>query len=91
MRLDKFLKNARLIKRRPLAKDVCEQGRVFINGQKAKASSQVQEGDELMLRFTQKILTVTVEKLLQTSKKDDAEKMYSIKAEEIASSSEEKE
>jgi len=54
MRLDKFLKVSRLIKRRTLAKEVADKGRIAINGQIAKASSNVKIGDELEIRFGQK-------------------------------------
>lgn len=55
MRLDKFLKVSRLIKRRTLAKEVADQGRISINGNQAKASSDVKPGDELTVRFGQKL------------------------------------
>ena len=58
MRIDKFLKVSRLIRRRTLAKQVADQGRVDINGKVAKASSVVKEGDEVAIRFGQKIVTV---------------------------------
>lgn len=56
MRLDKFLKVSRLIKRRTLAKEVADQGRITINSKVAKASSSVKAGDELAIRFGQKKL-----------------------------------
>ncbi|MDA7028374.1 RNA-binding S4 domain-containing protein [Bacillus sp. CLL-7-23] len=82
MRLDKFLKVSRLIKRRTLAKEVADQGRILINGQKAKASSDVKAGDELVVRFGQKLVTVTVDELKDTTKKDEAASMYTILKEE---------
>ncbi|NPC94954.1 RNA-binding S4 domain-containing protein [Bacillus sp. WMMC1349] len=82
MRLDKFLKVSRLIKRRTLAKEVADQGRILINGQKAKASSDVKAGDELVVRFGQKLVTVTVNELKDTTKKDEATSMYTILKEE---------
>ncbi|ADH97610.1 RNA-binding S4 domain protein [[Bacillus] selenitireducens MLS10] len=82
MRLDKFLKVSRLIKRRTMAKEVADQGRVSINGQKAKASSTVQEGDELKVEFGQKIVTLTVDRLKEAVKKDEAQTMYTIVSEE---------
>jgi ribosomal 50S subunit-recycling heat shock protein len=85
MRLDKFLKVSRLIKRRTLAKEVSDQGRISINGMTAKASSTVKVGDELTIRFGQKMVTVKVEKLLETTKKDEAAGMYSIIKEERVS------
>lgn len=82
MRLDKFLKVSRLIKRRTVAKEVCDQGRIFINGQKAKAGSVVKEGDELTIRFGQKIVTAKVERIQETTKKEAAAEMYTILKEE---------
>ena len=51
MRVDKFLKNSRLIKRRTVAKEACENGRVFVNDKQAKAGSEVSEGDVIIIRF----------------------------------------
>ncbi|MGE7916156.1 RNA-binding S4 domain-containing protein [Lysinibacillus xylanilyticus] len=82
MRLDKFLKVSRLIKRRTLAKEVADQGRITINGKIAKASSAVKAGDELAIRFGQKIVTARVEELRDTVKKEDASKMFTILKEE---------
>ncbi|TKI65534.1 RNA-binding S4 domain-containing protein [Lysinibacillus mangiferihumi] len=82
MRLDKFLKVSRLIKRRTLAKEVADQGRITINGKVAKASSSVKVGDELAIRFGQKIVTARVEELRDTVKKEDAAKMFTILKEE---------
>ncbi|WP_099353511.1 RNA-binding S4 domain-containing protein [Fredinandcohnia onubensis] len=82
MRLDKFLKVSRLIKRRTLAKEVADQGRILINGIAAKASSNVKIGDELRIRFGQKIVTVKIEDLQETTKKEDANKLYSVVKEE---------
>lgn len=78
MRLDKFLKVSRLIKRRTLAKEVCDQGRVMINGQVAKSSSTVKPEDLLTIRFGTKWITVRVEKLLDTTKKEAAAEMYTL-------------
>ncbi len=82
MRLDKFLKVSRIIKRRSIAKEVSDQGRIKINGKESKASTDVKIGDILEIRFGQKILTVRVEKLLETTKKDEAAGMYSLIKEE---------
>lgn len=82
MRLDKFLKVSRLIKRRTLAKEVADQGRIMINGQVAKASSVIKVDDELMIRFGQKIVTAKVNELKETTKKEDAVNMYTIVREE---------
>jgi ribosomal 50S subunit-recycling heat shock protein len=82
MRLDKYLKVSRIIKRRTLAKEVADSGRVSINGLEAKASSKVKVGDELTLKFGQKILTVKVEAISENAKKADADQLYSIVSEE---------
>ncbi|MED4602912.1 RNA-binding S4 domain-containing protein [Paenibacillus validus] len=82
MRLDKFLKLSRLIKRRTVAKDVSEQGRVWINGREAKPSSTVKVGDELTVQFGQKLVTVRVELLSESTRKEDAAKMYTLLKEE---------
>ncbi|CAM5212412.1 Ribosomal 50S subunit-recycling heat shock protein OS=Ureibacillus acetophenoni OX=614649 GN=SAMN05877842_12334 PE=4 SV=1 [Ureibacillus acetophenoni] len=82
MRLDKFLKVSRLIKRRTLAKEVAEQGRITINGKVAKASSSVKIGDELAIRFGQKVVTAKVEDLRENVRKEDAASMFTILKEE---------
>lgn len=82
MRVDKFLKVSRLIKRRTVAKDVSDQGRVWINGREAKASSTVKPGDELTVGFGQKNVTVRVERIAETVRKDDAGEMYTLLREE---------
>lgn len=82
MRLDKFLKVSRLIKRRTLAKEVSDQGRITINGVQAKASSNVKVGDELAVQFGQKRVIVRINKIQDSSKKEDAVDMYTIIKEE---------
>ncbi|KEF36423.1 ribosome-associated heat shock protein implicated in recycling of 50S subunit [Schinkia azotoformans MEV2011] len=82
MRLDKFLKVSRLIKRRTLAKEVADQGRISINGVQAKASSNVKVGDELTIRFGQKLVTVKIDAIKDTTKKEDAASMYTVVKEE---------
>lgn len=83
MRLDKFLKVSRLIKRRTVAKDVSDQGRVLLNGREAKPSADVKIGDELEIQYGQRILTVRVERLAESTKKEDAEGLYSVLKEEV--------
>jgi ribosomal 50S subunit-recycling heat shock protein len=78
MRLDKYLKVARLIKRRSVAKDIADQGRIDINGKTAKSSSDVKSGDELTIRFGNKTTTIEIERIVETTKKDEAEHMYRI-------------
>ncbi|MBT2761446.1 RNA-binding S4 domain-containing protein [Paenibacillus sp. ISL-20] len=82
MRVDKFLKVSRLIKRRTVAKDVSDQGRVLINGREAKPSSTVKLGDEITVQFGQKLVTVRVERLTETTRKDEATSLYTLVKEE---------
>ena len=82
MRLDKFLKVSRLIKRRTLAKEVAVQGRITINGKVAKASSTVKAGDDLAIRFGQKIVTARVEELRDNVRNEEATSMFTILKEE---------
>lgn len=78
MRLDKFLKVSRLIKRRTLAKEVSDQGRIQINGKEAKASSNVKVGDELTLRLGQRLVTARIDRIQETTRKEEAAEMFTI-------------
>ncbi len=78
MRLDKFLKVSRLIKRRTLAKEVCDQGRVQVNGRVAKASNELKVGDILTLDFGQRVLRVRVERLQDSVRKEEAELLFTV-------------
>ncbi len=69
MRLDKFLKISRIIKRRTVAKEVADKGRIQVNGKLAKSSTDVKVGDELRIQFGNKILEVAVEELHESTKK----------------------
>ncbi|AXY26541.1 hypothetical protein CL176_11340 [Suicoccus acidiformans] len=82
MRLDKFLKVSRLIKRRTVAKEVSDQGRIQINGKVAKSSTKVAVGDEMTIEFGNRYLTVRVEELKESTKKQDADEMYTVIKEE---------
>lgn len=82
MRLDKFLKVSRLIKRRTLAKEVADQGRIQLNGQVAKASTEVKVGDELQIRFGNKLVTVVIDSIAEHARKEDAKEMYRLLKEE---------
>ena len=75
MRLDKFLKNSRIIKRRTVAKEACEQGRVEVNGKIAKPGFELKEGDAIKITFGTIVLEERVEKLLDNVTKVDAESM----------------
>lgn len=83
MRIDKFLKVSRLIRRRTLAKQVADQGRVLVNGIAAKASTIVKVGDEVAIRFGQKVVTVKIEMIKNTTKKEESTSMYTILTEEV--------
>ena len=78
MRIDKYLKNARIIKRRTIAKEACEQGRVLIKGKIAKPGAEVEIGDEIDIIFGTKPMKIKVEKLLEHTVKDEYKQMYSI-------------
>ncbi|MCI5885517.1 MAG: RNA-binding S4 domain-containing protein [Clostridiales bacterium] len=78
MRIDKYLKNSRLIKRRTVAKEACEQERIMINDKTAKPGSEVREGDVISIRFGTSTIKVKVTKLLETVRKEDASDMYEI-------------
>jgi ribosomal 50S subunit-recycling heat shock protein len=82
MRLDKFLKTSRLVKRRTKAKDISDQGRVWLNGREIKASHRVKIGDELSIEFGQKKVTVRVDSIAENVRKEDAEQMYTFLKEE---------
>ncbi len=76
MRLDKYLKVSRLIKRRTVANEACDAGRVFINGTVAKASTNVKVGDEIRINFGNKEVAVKVLDVLETVKKDEAKELF---------------
>lgn len=82
MRLDKYLKISRIIKRRPLAKQVAEQNRIQVNGQIAKPALKVGVGDEIAITFGQTILTVKVLRLANHVRKDEAATLYEVINEE---------
>lgn len=72
MRLDKFLKVSRLIKRRPVANEACDAGRVSVNGKAQKASYDVKVGDVISISFGQKEVTAEVLDTKETVKKEEA-------------------
>ena len=78
MRIDKFLKNSRLIKRRSVAKDACDAGRIFINDKTVKAGADVKIGDKVTIIFGDKEITVRVLDLKESQKKEDAAGMYEV-------------
>ncbi|AFS79372.1 RNA-binding S4 domain-containing protein [Gottschalkia acidurici 9a] len=76
MRIDKFLKNARIIKRRTVAKEACEQGRVLVNGKEAKPGTELKIGDTIELNFGNNTVKVEVLELLEHVPKDKATDLY---------------
>ena len=76
MRLDKFLKVSRLIKRRTVANEACDAGRVLINDRPAKASAQVKVGDILTIQFGSRDVRAEILAIEDSTRKEDADKMY---------------
>jgi ribosomal 50S subunit-recycling heat shock protein len=78
MRLDKFLKVSRIIKRRTIANEACDAGRVNVNGRQVKASYDVKVGDVLEIQFGTRTVKAEVLNVQETVKKDDAALLYRI-------------
>lgn len=78
MRLDKYLKVSRLIKRRTVANDACDAGRVTVNGKPARASYEVKEGDELGITLGAREVRVRVVSVQETVAKNDAALLYQV-------------
>ena len=78
MRLDKYLKVSRIIKRRTVAKEVCEGDRVSINGKVAKPSTNVKEGDIIEIQFANRSLKAKIVNIVEHVKKENAKEMYEI-------------
>jgi ribosomal 50S subunit-recycling heat shock protein len=78
MRLDKFLKVSRLIKRRTVANDACDCERISVNGKPAKASYNVKIGDKITVAFGSKTVTVRVLEIKETTKKTESVGMYEV-------------
>ena len=76
MRLDKFLKVSRLIKRRTVANEACDAGRVMINDRPAKASADVKAGDKITISFGNKDVSVEVLSVQETVRKEEAKEMF---------------
>lgn len=76
MRLDKFLKVSRLIKRRTVANEACDAGRVLVNDKVAKASVNVKEGDIIEINFGNKSVKVEVVDVQETIHKEEAKELY---------------
>ena len=76
MRLDKYLKVSRLIKRRTVANEACDAGRVLVNEKPAKASVNIKEGDIIAINFGNKTVRVEVLDVQETVKKDEAKELF---------------
>ena len=76
MRVDKFLKVSRIIKRRTVANAACDAGRVMINDKVVKASGEVKVGDIVEIKFGQRTVKIEVLSLVETTKKENAQDMY---------------
>ena len=83
MRIDKFLKVSRIIKRREIAKELCDDGDVFLNGKKAKPMVEVKEGDELYLILGRHRLTLRVLSVRPNATKEQASSMTEILKDEV--------
>mgnify|MGYP002639654193 FL=1 len=81
MRLDKFLKVSRVIKRRTLAKEVADNGRITINNRIAKSSTKVEVDDIISITFGNKVVEIKVKEMLNSTKKEDAQNMFEIVSE----------
>lgn len=78
MRLDKFLKVSRIIKRRTVAKEACDGGRVMLNGRVAKAGAEVKEGDIMEIRFGSRVDRYEVAAVQEVVRKENAAEMYRV-------------
>jgi ribosomal 50S subunit-recycling heat shock protein len=78
MRLDKFLKVSRLIKRRTVANEACDNSRISVNGKAAKASYDIKLGDEITVAFGSKSVIVRVLDIRETTKKSESQGMYEV-------------
>ncbi|SHI07401.1 RNA-binding S4 domain-containing protein [Sporanaerobacter acetigenes] len=76
MRIDKYLKNSRIIKRRTVAKEACEQGRVFLNGKAAKPGDEVEVGDNIEINFGNASRKIQILRVDDNVSKDKAQDLY---------------
>ena len=88
MRLDKFLKVSRIIKRRTVANEACSGGRVSINGKVAKPAAVVKEGDELEIRFGNRVGKYKILSVKETVRKENAQDMYQVLEEDAQTKAE---
>ena len=78
MRIDKFLKVSRIVKRRTLAQEACDKGKVFINGKEAKPSHQIKIGDTVEISYLTGGIKFVIKEIKETVKKDEAQSLYEI-------------
>lgn len=78
MRIDKFLKNARIIKRRTVAKEACEQGRVLVNSKVAKPGTEINLGDVIEINFANNTMKIEVVQITEHVPKDKAQELYRV-------------
>lgn len=78
MRIDKFLKVSRILKRRTVAKDAAEGGKISVNGKEVKPAYQLKVGDEVTVSFASGALRFRVKELKETVKKDEAQDLYEV-------------
>ena len=88
MRLDKFLKVSRIIKRRTVANEACSGGRVSINGKVAKPAADVKEGDELEILFGNRVGKYKILSVKETVRKENAQDMYQVLEEDAQTKAE---
>ncbi len=88
MRLDKYLKVSRIIKRRTVAKEACDGGRVTVNGRIAKAGTEVKVDDELTIRFGERLGRYRITDISETVRKENAAQMYAVLEEDAATRAE---
>ncbi|OJV62555.1 MAG: RNA-binding protein [Clostridiales bacterium 38-18] len=82
MRIDKYLKNARLIKRRTIAKEACDQGRVLVEGREAKPGTEVKIGDRVDLKLGQKTISIRITAMEEHVTKESSKLLYEVISQE---------
>ena len=78
MRIDKFLKVSRIVKRRTLAQEACDKGKVYINGKEVKPSHQIKVGDTVEINYLTGGIKFVIKEIKETVKKDEAQSLYEI-------------
>ncbi len=88
MRLDKYLKVSRIIKRRTVAKEACDGGRVTVDGRTAKAGTEIKVGDELTIRFGNRLGRYKITDISEVVRKENAAQMYQVLEEDAQTAAE---